>query len=214
MDNSDRFRLPQRSSPALSEKSSSSQYTLFPAKKKKNQKNIRKSPDKTLETNFHTSFRSSSSNMRIMRRSDNLESKPSNNSHWPGIRVRPLDQDQSFKPQSFADMVRKPGKQQDNQKHQEQKKVVLNQISSRTYSNIGKSDDNTKYVSGGASHEDEEENRSRRKTIPSAMRSDIEVEFVDSDTEQVFYGPTCYRNTIFVLIGRHNSILILIGLGW
>ena len=88
-------------------------------------------------------------------------------------------------------MVRKPGKQQDNQNHQEQKKVVLNQISSRTYSNIGKSDDNTKYVSGGASHEDEEENRSRRRTIPSAMRSDIEVEFVDSDTEQVFYGPIC-----------------------
>ena len=111
---------------------------------------------------------------------------------------------------SFADMVKAPPAEkkiasslkQDSaevlpsgkkfvRKSVRDERVVLNQISATTYNKIGRSDDRSKYVMSGREDEGEAESVSsvkrKMKTIPSAVRSDIEVEFrasgEDSDNE-------------------------------
>merc|ERR1712098_894468 len=85
------------------------------------------------------------------------------------------------KPRSFADMVKTSSAVKDKKE-----RVVVNQISAFTYNKIGRSDDESKYVSSKQQQIELEldsgENKNW-KTIPSAVRSDVEVEFIDSDAE-------------------------------
>jgi len=105
---------------------------------------------------------------------------------------------------SFADMVKAPPDEKKAfkqattevlpsgkkfvRKNVRNEKAVLNQISASTYNKIGRSDDRSKYVMSGREEEGEQAERARSikrnmKTIPSAIRSDVEVEFRASDSE-------------------------------
>ena len=180
--------------------SASSDYKLFPSKYKRAGGRAKKSPEK-----LHVDFpgRKTESQYKIMSRQSSYQqgSQPRSPSmsltdqSWPSILSR--DQQNNHQtasqrrqqPRSFADMVKKetdrkerPGiaasvgnKLSENTKKRVNTKPVLNKISAFTYNQIGKSDDESKYVSSTRPVE-----YSNARTIPSAVRREVLVEFRDS----------------------------------
>ena len=186
-----------------------SQYTLFPAKKKRGgggggQGRSKRSPEK-LPVNL-LPLTGGRSGYRVMsRRSGDPDPCPVNN--YPALGGGQGPPSAALKSKSFAEMVKAPstdpttrtfkdslensrdkksfgkkGKKVNNESIVKEDRLAINnpnQISAFTYNKIGRSDDNTKYV---MSKLQIDENLGR-KTIPTAMRSDIEVEFRDSDAD-------------------------------
>ena len=75
-------------------------------------------------------------------------------------------------------------------------KPVLNKISAFTYNQIGRSDDESKYVSSNRPMED-----SKARTIPSAVRNEVLVEFREStgseeDDFEVQFCSSSDENTV------------------
>jgi len=183
-----RLRMPDRVEPA------SSDYKLFPSKYKRGGGRTKKSPEK-----LHVDFpgRRTEYQYRIMSRHTSYQQAPQPRSpsmslteqSWPSIPNR--DQQNNLyqaphqrrhQPRSFADILKKEkpviaasvgskGRATVSAKTVETK-PVLNKISAFTYNQIGKSDDESKYVSSNRPMED-----SKARMIPSAVRREVLVEF-------------------------------------
>ena len=193
--------LPDRADPSVSP-----QYTLFPSRHRRPVAGarVKRTPEKL--TVDLVSGRNTDCQYKIMSRRPRGSDDPSlslrKDSGWPSIgttdHVRPPSTNN--KPGSFADMVRrKPSAPEEKdkpgissaganrggsvsgklRKTLGESKPVLNKISAFTYGQIGRSDDESKYVSSSRPQED-----SKTKTIPSALRRDVLVEFKESDDEE------------------------------
>ena len=154
---------------------------------------------------------------KIMSRHTSLQQAPQPRSpsmslteqSWPSIpntdkqnNLYQASSQRRHQPRSFADMVKKlpvekekpviaasvrsKGRASVSAKNVETK-PVLNKISAFTYNQIGKSDDESKYVSSTRPMED-----SKTRTIPSAVRREVLVEFRESSgSEEDFEVQFC-----------------------
>ena len=198
--------------------STSSHYKLFPSKYKRGGGRAKKSPEKLIvdfpgrrtEHQYKIMSRDSSSYQQVPQpRSPSMSLTEQS---WPSIPK--TDKHNNFyqassqrrhQPRSFADMVKKlpvekekpviaasvgsKGRASVSEKTQKivVTKPVLNKISAFTYIQIGKSDDESKYVSSTRPMED-----SKTRTIPSAVRSEVLVEFRESSgSEEEFEVQFC-----------------------
>ena len=180
--------------------SASSDYKLFPSKYKRGGGRAKKSPEK-----LHVDLpgRRTEYQYKIMSRPTSYQpgSQPCSPSmsltdqSWPSILS--TDQQNNLQavsqrrqqPRSFAEMVKVKNEAAEKEKAviavsmgnkvsdktKTKTKPVLNKISAFTYNQIGKSDDESKYVSSNRTLEN-----SNARTIPSAVRREVLVEFRES----------------------------------
>ena len=200
--------MPDRVEPA------SSDYTLFPSKYKRGGGRSKKSPEK-LNVDFtggRTEYQYKIMSRHTSTHQPRTPSRSLTEQSWPSIpktdkqnNLYQASSQRRHQPRSFADMVKKPpvekekpvhaasvGKKartsvSDKTKKSVETKPVLNKISAFTYNQIGKSDDESKYVSSTRPMED-----SKTRTIPSAVRREVLVEFRESSgSEEDFEVQFC-----------------------
>ena len=186
--------------------STSSHYKLFPSKYKRGGGRAKKSPEKLIvdfpgrrtEHQYKIMSRDSSSYQQVPQpRSPSMSLTEQS---WPSIpktdkqnKFYKASSQRRHQPRSFADMVKKLPVEKEKPViaasvgSKGRTKPVLNKISAFTYNQIGKSDDESKYVSSTRPMED-----SKTRTIPSAVRSEVLVEFRESSgSEEEFEVQFC-----------------------